>query len=163
MDGQDLAGVLLGDLDAVVARTREAYLARVPSMRQVTPAQLDEVLEATRRTMRLFARYFLEGTLDTEGWRRVRDATVARAGETFTHAEILDIIDIAHDVGRQRVERLAAEHPELDPADRAKLQKVMDRYVAELGDQEDKLRRLSSPDRLDDILGALEAEGADLQ
>jgi hypothetical protein len=161
MDGQDLAGVLLRDLDTVVARTREAYLARVPRMRQVGPEALDQALEATRLTMRQFTRYYLEGTLDTKAWRAVRDATIARAGETFSQAEILDIIDIAHSVGRERVDSLADENPGLEPEDRARLATLMDRYVAELSDQED--RRLASPDSLDDILGALEAEGADLQ
>jgi hypothetical protein len=47
--------------------------------------------------------------------------------------------------------------------ERAKLTKALERNVAELSDQEDKLRRLSSPDRLDSILSDLEAEGADLQ
>ncbi|HEU0132787.1 MAG TPA: hypothetical protein VFQ85_17545 [Mycobacteriales bacterium] len=163
MDSRTLADVLMADLDDLVERTRAAYLERVPKMNQVAPAVLDDVLEATRRTMRQFARYFLEGTLDGEAWRAVRDATIQRAGETFSHEEIVEIIDIARSIGVERAEQLAAEHPELSPAERAKLTKAMDRYATELAEQEDRLRRLSSPSRLDDVLSDLEAEGADLQ
>jgi hypothetical protein len=163
MDSKAAADLLLADLDAVVERTRAAYLERVPKLSQVPPATLDAVLEATRRTMREFARYYAEGTLDTEGWRKVRDATLERAGETFSHDEIIGIIDVAHAVGIDAVERLATTHPELSDAERAGLTKAMKRYVTELEEQEDRLRRLSSPDRLDTILGDLEAEGADLQ
>jgi hypothetical protein len=163
VDSAALAEVVLADLDAIVERTREAYLERVPKIRRLDANALDAVLEATRRTMRQFTRYYLEGTLDAEGWRRVRDATIERAGETFSHDEILEIIEIAHAIGTESIESLAARHPDLTATERAKLEKSLDRYVAEVAEQEDKLRRLSSPGRLDDILTDLEAEGADLQ
>jgi hypothetical protein len=163
MDSRALADLILGELETVVARTREAYLEQVPRLREAPPETLDAALEATRRTMRLFCRYYVEGTLDAEAWRSVRDATLNRAGETFSEAEIADIVRIAKEVGVETVDRLAAEHDDLSPADRAKAVKAMDRYVTELGQQEDRLPGFASPDRLDDVLGALEAEGADLQ
>ena len=163
MDSKALADLILADLEAVVARTRAAYLDRIPRLRQVPSATLDEVLEATRRTMALFCSYYLEGTLDSEAWRTVRDATIERAGETFTHAEILDIVDIARSIGAETIEAFAQRHPELSPRDRAEVVKAMDRYVTELAEQEDRLRSFASPSRLDDILIDLEAEGADLQ
>jgi hypothetical protein len=164
MDSTALAALVLADLDAIVDRTRAAYLERVPKIRQLDAATLDDVLEATRRTMAQFTRYYLEGTLDAEGWRAVRDATIARAGETFSRDEIMEIIEIAHGIGSEAIEALAAQHPELTAPERAKLAKALDRYVTELADQEDRaLPRLSSPSRLDDILTDLENEGADLQ
>jgi hypothetical protein len=163
MDSKALADLILGDLDGVIERTRAAYLDRVPRLREVPPGVLDEVTKATRRTMRQFCRYYLEGTLDAEGWRDVRDATLERAGEVFSHAEILDIIGIAHAMGVETIERLAETHPDLTEEDRATVTKAMDRYVTEMAEQDDRLRRLSSPDRLDAVLGDLEAEGADLQ
>lgn len=163
MESQALADLVLADLEGIVDRTRAAYLERVPKIRRLDPKRLDDVLEATRRTMREFCRYYLEGTLDAAGWRKVRDATIERAGETFTQEEILEIVEIAKSVGMETIETLAASHLELSAAERAKLTKALDRYVAELGDQEDRLRRLSSPDRLDAILSDLESEGADLQ
>jgi hypothetical protein len=163
MDSQALADLILADLESIVARTREAYLERVPRLREVPEATFDAVIEATRRTMRQFCRYYLEGTLDREGWTAVRDATLERAGEVFSHAEIVAIVDVAHSIGVETVAGLAARHPELTQAELAKVTKAMDRYVTELGEQEDRLRRLASPDRLDAVLGALEDEGADLQ
>lgn len=163
MDSKALADLILADLESTVERTRAAYLERIPRLRQVSPKTLDAVLEATRRTMALFCRYYLEGTLDSDAWRTVRDATVERAGETFTHAEIIDIVDIARSVGGEVIDGLAERHPELTADERAKLVKAMDRYVTELAEQEDRLRALSSPSRLDDILVDLENEGADLQ
>ena len=163
MDSAALAEVILADLESVVERTRQAYLDRVPRLRQVSPAVLDSVLEATRRTMRQFCRYYLDGTLEAESWRLVRDATLERAGETFSHGEILEIVDIAHGIGVETIDALAERHPELSEDERARVVQAMDRYVAELAEQEDRLRRLSSPSRLDDILGDLEREGADLQ
>ncbi len=164
MDSTALAALVLGDLDAIVERTRAAYVERVPRIRQLDPKTLDAVLEATRRTMAQFTRYYLEGTLDAEGWRAVRDATIARAGETFSRDEIMEIIQIAHAIGSESIEALAARHPELTPAERAKLTKSLDRYVTELAEQDDRaVPRLSSPSRLDDILTDLENEGADLQ
>jgi hypothetical protein len=163
MDSKALADLILADLEQTVERTRAAYLDRIPRLREVSPTTLDEVLEATRRTMALFCRYYLEGTLDSDAWRTVRDATVERAGETFTQAEILDIVDIGRSVGAEVIDGLAERHPELTAEERAKLVKAMDRYVTELAEQEDRLRGLASPSRLDDILTDLEAEGADLQ
>ena len=163
MDSKALADLILADLESVVERTRAAYLERIPRLRQVPPGTLDAVLEATRRTMALFCRYYLEGTLDSDGWRTARDATVERAGETFSHAEILAIVDIARKTGAEAIDMLAEGHPELTAAERAKAAKALDRYVAELSEREDRLRRLASPGRLDAILGDLEAEGADLQ
>jgi hypothetical protein len=163
MDSAALADLILADLESVVERTRGAYLDRVPRLRQVSPATLDAVLEATRRTMREFSRYYLDGTLDVEGWRAVRDATFERAGETFSLAEILDIVDIALGIGVETIEELGDRHPELTEAERGKAVKAMRRYVTELAEQEDRLRDLSSPARLDAILGDLEREGADLQ
>ena len=162
MDSKALADLILADLESVVERTRAAYLDRIPRLRQVSPATLDEVLEATRRTMALFCRYYLEGTLDSEAWRTVRDATVARAGETFSQAEILDIVDIARSIGAETIDRFAERHPDLPPDVRAEAVKAMDRYVTELAEQEDRLRTLGSPS-LDAILSDLEDEGADLQ
>lgn len=163
MDSKALAGLILADLESVVERTRAAYLDRIPRLRQVSPSTLDEVLEATRRTMALFCRYYLEGTLDSEAWRTVRDATVARAGETFSHAEIIDIIDIARSIGAQAIDQFAERHTELPDRERAEVVKAMDRYVTELAEQEDRLRGIATPSRLDDVLFALEEEGADLQ
>lgn len=163
MESRALADLVLADLEAIVDRARAAYLDRVPKMQRLDPKRLDDVLEATRRTMREFCRYYLEGTLDAEGWRKVRDATIERAGETFTHEEILEIVDIAKSIGMEAIDTLAGKHPDLTAAERAKLTKALDRYVAELADQEDRLRRLSSPDRLEAILSDLESEGADLQ
>lgn len=150
-------------MDAIVDRAREAYLARVEKMRRLDAAALDKVLVATRRTMHAFCHYYIEGTLDAEGWRKVRDVTIERAGEVFTHDEILEIVDIAKSIGMETIEHLAEMHPSMSDGERAKLTKALERYVAELSEQEDKLRRLSSPDRLDSILSDLEAEGADLQ
>jgi len=163
MDSKALADLILGDLESAVERTRAAYLDRVPRLRELPPAVLDNVLEATRRTMALFCRYYLEGTLDSESWRTARNATTERAGETFSHAEILEIIQVARTVGAETIERLGERHPELSDEERNNAVKAMTRYVTELTEQEDKLRRLSSPSRLDDILTDLEAEGADLQ
>lgn len=163
MESQALAELVLADLESIVDRTRDAYVERVPKIRRLDAQSLDAVLEATRRTMREFCRYYLEGTLDAEGWRKVRDATIQRAGETFSHEEILEIVEVARSIGMETIETLAAKHPELTTAERAKLTKALDRYVTELADQEDKLRKLSSPDRLDAILSDLESEGADLQ
>lgn len=163
MESKALAELVLADMDAIVDRTREAYVERVPKMRRLDAESLERVLEATRRTMREFCRYYIEGTLDAEGWRKVRDATIERAGETFSRDEIMEIVDIAKSIGLETIERLAATHPSMTPGERAKLTKALDRYVTELGEQEDRLRRLSSPDRLDTILVDLEAEGADLQ
>ena len=158
-----MANLVLADLEAIVDRARAAYVERVPRIRQLDPATLDQVLEATRRTMREFCRYYIEGTLDVEGWRKVRDATIARAGETFSHEEILEIVDIAKSIGLETVDTLAEAHPGLTEVERGKLAKALDRYVTELAEEEDRLRRLSSPDRLDAILIDLESEGADLQ
>lgn len=163
MDSKALADLILADLEATVERTRAAYLDRIPRLRQVAPAVLDEVLEATRRTMALFCRYYLEGTLDSDAWRTVRDATVERAGENFTQAEIIDIIDIGRSVGGEVIDGLAERHPELAADERAKAVKALDRYVTELAEQEDRLRGLATPSRIDDILVDLENEGADLQ
>lgn len=163
MESQALADLVVADLESIVDRARAAYLERVPKIRRLDAATLDKVLEATRRTMREFCRYYLKGTLDAEGWRKVRDATIERAGETFTHEEILEIVEIAKSIGMDVIDQLADAHPELTAAERAKLTKALDRYVTELGEQEDRLRRLSSPDRLDAILSDLENEGADLQ
>lgn len=163
MEPQQIADLILGDLDEVVERARAAYLERIPRLREMPEATVGAVLEATRRTMRQFCRYYLAGTLDSTAWGQVRDATVERAGETFSQAEIAEIIDVARSIGVETVERIATEHPALTSAERAKLTKTMDRYVTELSEREDRLRRLSSPSRLDDILGDLEAEGADLQ
>lgn len=163
MDSRALADLIAADLDAVVERTRVAYLQRIPRLRQVSPGTLDEVLEATRRAMSLFVRYYLEGTLDTDAWARARDATIERAGEMFTHAEIVDIIDIARGVGGQTIDELADRHPELSPDERSRVVTAMDRYVTELAEQQDRLRLLASPARLDDVLSDLEREGADLQ
>lgn len=163
VDSKALADLILADLESVVERTRTAYLDRIPRLRQVSPAQLDAVLEATRRTMALFCRYYLEGTLDSDAWRAARDATVARAGETFSHAEILDIIDIARTIGAETIEHFAERHPDLSDEVQTEAVKAMDRYVTELAEQEDRLRTLSSPSRLDAILSDLEDEGADLQ
>lgn len=163
MEGQALANLVLADLEAVVERARAAYLERVPKIRQLDPATLDQVLEATRRTMREFCRYYIEGTLDAEGWRTVRDATISRAGETFSHDEILEIVDIAKSIGMETIDTIAAAHPGLTDTERGKLTKALERYVTELAEQEDRLRRLDSPDRLDAILIDLESEGADLQ
>jgi post-segregation antitoxin (ccd killing protein) len=162
MDRSTLAALILGELDTVVARTREAYVTRVPGLRDAPPETMDAALEATRRTMRLFCRYYVEGTLDAEAWRGVRDVTLDRAGETFSAAEIGEIVAIAKEVGAETVERLAADHPDITAAERAQVLKAMDRYVTELAQQEDR-PPLASPSRLDDVLGALEAEGADLQ
>ncbi len=163
MDSRALADVIAADLESVVERTRVAYLERIPRLRQVSSGTLDEVLEATRRAMALFVRYYLEGTLDTDAWARARDATIERAGEVFTRAEIVDIIDIARTVGAQTVDELGARHPELAPDERARVIAAMDRYVTELAEQQDRLRLLASPTRLDDVLSDLEREGADLQ
>jgi fumarylacetoacetate (FAA) hydrolase family protein len=163
MEPQEIADLVLGDLDQVVERARAAYLERIPRLREMPEGTMGAVLEATRRTMRQFCRYYVAGTLDTAAWTQVRDATVERAGEVFSQAEIADIIDVARSVGLDTVERIGETHPELTTAERAKLTKSMDRYLTELAEREDRLRRLSSPSRLDDILGDLEAEGADLQ
>jgi len=163
MESQDLADLVLADLEGIVERTRAAYVDRVPKIRRLDPKRLDDLLEATRRTMREFCRYYLEGTLDVAGWRKVRDATIERAGETFTHEEILEIVDIAKAIGMETIERLAEAHPSMTVTERAKLTKALERYVTELGEQEDRLRQLSSPARLDAILSDLESEGADLQ
>lgn len=163
MEGQALANLVLADLEAVVERARAAYVERVPKIQQLDPTTLDQVLEATRRTMREFCRYYIEGTLDAEGWRKVRDATIARAGETFSHDEILEIVGIAKSIGMETIDTLAAAHPGLTDVERGKLTKALERYVTELAEQEDRLRRLDSPDRLDAILIDLETEGADLQ
>lgn len=163
MDSKALADLIAADLESVVARTRVAYLQRIPRLRALPPDALDEVVEATRRAMELFCRYYLEGTLDPEAWARARDATIERAGEVFSHAEIVDIIDIARAVGGQTVDELAARHPELSAEERARVVTAMDRYVAELAEEQDRLRLLASPTRLDDVLYDLEREGADLQ
>ncbi|HWL36907.1 MAG TPA: hypothetical protein VNQ77_11990 [Frankiaceae bacterium] len=163
MDSKALADLILADLESVVDRTRAAYLARIPRLAEVPPATLDAVLEATRRTMAAFCRYYLEGTLDSDAWRAVRNATVERAGENFSHAEILEIVDIARATGAEAIDRLAERHPELTDEEREKVVTAMSQYVTELAEQEDRLRRLASPHSLDAILGDLEAEGADLQ
>ena len=163
MDSRALADLIAADLESVVERTRVAYLQRIPRLRGVPGETLDEVLEATRRTMALFCRYYLEGTLDSEAWSTARDATIERAGEMFSHAEIVDIIDIARSVGAETIDRLAARHPELTAAERGRVVAAMDRYVTELAEEQDRLRVLSSPSRLDDMLLDLEREGADLQ
>lgn len=162
MDSQALADLVLSDLESVVDRARAAYVERVPKIRQLDSATLDQVVEATRRTMREFCRYYIEGTLDSAGWRKVRDATMERAGEVFTYEEILEIVDIAKQIGLETIESLAAAHPDLPAAERAKLTKALERYVTELAEQEDRLRRLANPARLDAILSDLENEGADL-
>ena len=163
MDSSALAQIIEADLGSVVERARDAYLDRIPRLRDVPAATLDGVLEATRRTMALFCRYYLDGTLHSEAWRTARDATVERAGELFSHEEILDIIDIARTVGTQTIDELAARHPELSDDERARVITAMDRYVTELAVQEDRLRKLASPSRLLDMLVDLEREGADVQ
>lgn len=163
MDSKALADLILADLESVVDRTRAAYLQRIPRLAQVPAATLDEVLEATRRAMAAFCRYYLEGTLDSDAWRTVRNATIERAGETFTHEEILEIVDIARAAGAEAIDRLAERHPELSDDEREKVVTAMSQYVTELAEQEDRLRRLASPSSLDAILTDLEAEGADLQ
>ncbi|HEV2889074.1 MAG TPA: hypothetical protein VGX28_01725 [Frankiaceae bacterium] len=162
MDSQALADLVLADLESVVDRARTAYVERVPKIRQLDSATLDRVVEATRRTMREFCRYYIEGTLDSAGWRTVRDATMERAGEVFTYEEILEIVDIAKQIGLDTIEDLTAAHPDLPASERAKLTKALERYVTELSEQEDRLRRLANPARLDAILSDLENEGADL-
>ncbi|HVF06104.1 MAG TPA: hypothetical protein VNA20_14780 [Frankiaceae bacterium] len=163
MDSLALADVIAADLETTVERARTAYLDRIPRLRDVSPATLDAVLEATRRTMALFCRYYLDGTLRSEAWRTVRDVTVERAGELFSHAEILEIVDIARSVGSQTIDELAGRHPELSDEERHRVVSAMDRYVSELAVQEDRLRRLAQPSRLHDMLVDLEREGADVQ
>ncbi len=162
MDDQALAELVLADLDTILRRARTAYVERLPSLRRLAPGTVDAMLAATRRTMELFCRYFVTGTLDAESWEAVRDATVDRAGETFTEQEILDVMDTARSVAVEVLRELWRDRPDLTDADRAKVASAVDRYVAEIAVQEDRLRR-PNPSRLDDVLADLEADGTDLR
>lgn len=162
MDRNALVELILADLEDILGKTRAAYLERLPRLRKIGSNQLDEVLEATRRTMQSFLRYYAEGTLDGPTWQTVRDATVERAGEIFSHEEILEIISIGRSIAAEAVHHLGELHPELRPEDRDQVSAAIDRYVSELALQEDHLRTVSGPDHLDSVLAALEEEGADL-
>lgn len=163
MDRRQLAELVRSDLDGILARTRAAYVERVPRLRSMSPELLEDVLEATRRGMRQFLRYYVEGTLDTESWQTVRDATIERAGEVFTQEEILEFITTARSIASDAVHHLAELHPDLPPDERDRIGQAMDRYVEELAIQEDALRGLPSQGDLDLVLLQLEADGADLQ
>lgn len=161
MDRTALAETIGSDLEQIIDKTRAAYLERLPRMRKMTPEHVDEVISATRRTMMAFLRYYVEGSLDGSSWTAVRDATIDRAGELFSHEEILEIMSIARAIAGDFMHHLSDLHPELDAADRDELSAAIDRYITEIALQEDKLRQLSAPDHLDDVLAALEDEGPD--
>jgi hypothetical protein len=162
MDDQELAALVLADLEAILERARTAYLERLPGLRRLPSEAVDAMLAATRRTMELFCRYYVTGTLDAQSWQMVRDATIDRAGDVFSEQEILEIMDTARSVGVEFVRELWRGHPDLTDADRAKVASAVDRYVSEIAEQEDRLRRVS-PGRLDDVLADLEADGSDLR
>lgn len=162
MERTELSALVLADLESILELTRTAYLQRMPRLRSMSPSAVDGALEATRRAMKQFLRYYVEGTLDTEGWGVARTATISRAGEVFSYAEILEMLDIARGIAIDVVEHLAERHPELTVAERAEVASAVDRYLEELGEQEDRLRQLITPDNLDAMLAALEEEGADL-
>jgi hypothetical protein len=161
MDRTALAEIIGSDLEQIIDKTRAAYLERLPRMRKMTGEHVDEVIAATRRTMKSFLRYYVEGSLDSSTWTAVRDATIDRAGELFSHEEILEIMSIARGIAADATHHLGDLHPELSAADRDELSATIDRYISEIALQEDKLRQLSAPDHLDDVLAALEAEGPD--
>ena len=162
MDDQALTALVLADLEEILQRARAAYVERLPALGEHPPETLEAMLAATRRSMEMFCRYYVAGTLDAASWRAVRDATIDRAGDVFTEDEILEIMDTARSVGVEVARERWRGHPDLTEADRAKVASAIDRYVAEIAEQEDRLRRLS-PNRLDDVLADLEADGADLQ
>lgn len=163
MDRRQLAELVRSDLDGILTRTRAAYVERIPRLHELPPELVEDVLEATRRGMRQFLRYYVEGTLDGPSWQAVRDATIERAGEVFTQEEILEFIAIARTTASDAVHHLAELHPDLPAVERERIGEAMDRYVAELAVQEDALRGLNPHGNLDLVLMQLEADGADLQ
>lgn len=163
MDRSELSELILGDLDAVLEKTRAAYLERMPRLRKLSPDSVDETMQATRRAMQHFVHYFVAGTLDAASWQAVRDATIDRAGEVYSHGEILEIMNIARAMGTEALHNLADRHPELSPAELARATTALDRYIAEMAETEDRLRQLVTPESLDQVLAALEADGADLE
>ncbi|HVE62911.1 MAG TPA: hypothetical protein VNB94_03820 [Mycobacteriales bacterium] len=162
MDREALAALLLVDLDAIIDKTRAAYFERMPRLQRLPVEAVDDVIEATHLAMRQFLRYYVEGTLDGPSWRAVRESTIDRAGELFSRAEILDIVNIARSTASDAAHHLAELHPELAGSDRREIVKAMDRYVTELAEEEDRLRHHVTADRIDSALAALEADGADL-
>src|SRR4028118_2384941 len=87
MERRQLAELVHADLEQILGRTRAAYIDRVPRLRELPPDLCGDGREATRRGLRQFLRYYVEGTLDGDAWRLVRDATIERGGETFSHGE----------------------------------------------------------------------------
>ena len=162
MDRRQLAELVRSDLDGILARTREAYVERVPRLVSMPPELVEDVLEATRRAMWQFLRYYVEGTLDADAWQAVRDATIERAGEVFTQEEIIEFMAIGRNSATEAMHHLAERHPDLPAEDRERIGEAMDRYVAELAVQEDELRGLTPHGNLDLVLLQLEADGADL-
>lgn len=162
MERTELSALVLADLESILERTRTAYLERMPRLRAMPASAVDGALEATRRAMKQFLRYYVEGTLDTAGWGVARTATISRAGELFSYAEILEMLDIARGIAVDVVQNVAERHPELSADERAEVAGAVDRYLEELAEQEDRLRQLVTPDNLDAMLAALEEEGADL-
>ena len=163
MDRRQLAELVHTDLEGILDRTRTAYIERVTRLTSMPPELVEGVLEATRRGMRQFLRYYVEGTLDADAWRVVRDATIERAGEVFTQDEILEFIAIARATASDAVHHIGDLHPDLPPRERDQIGSAMDRYVEELALQEDTLRRVTPPGDIDLVLSQLEADGADLQ
>ena len=161
MDRTALAELVGADLEQIIDKTRAAYLERLPRMRKMTSEHVDEVIAATRRTMKLFLRYYVEGGLDGPTWASVRDATIDRAGELFSQEEILEIMSIGRATAADVLHHLGELHPDLPREELEELGNAIDRYISELALQEDKLRQLAGPDHLDDVLAALEAEGPD--
>lgn len=162
MDREPLAELILADLDVILDKTRSAYLERMPRLQQLPAHAVDDVIDATRLAMRQFLRYYVEGTLDGPSWRAVRESTIDKAGQLFSHAEILEIVNIARSTTSDAAHHLADLHPELAGADRLEITKALDRYVTELAEEEDRLRQQVTADRIDSALAALEADGADM-
>jgi hypothetical protein len=162
MEREQLGALILADLEAIGEHIEQEYVVRIPRLSAVPRDALDEVVDATRQALRSFCDYYVTGTLTRAQWKALRDATFERAGEMFSLEEILEFANIARSMAMDAVRNIRERHPELDDDERAEVVAAMDRYVAELAREEDRLRGHLSSGQLDSVLAELEDEGADL-
>jgi hypothetical protein len=156
-----VARLVESHLEDILGRVMSAYDAAVPRFPAMRADERAMVREATRRTIRSFLSVYADDDrFSRSRLGEARRVTIARAGELFERAEILQMIAVARQVVFLSARELVEGAFGADPAREADVSAALDAFLDELERPERGVSDGGSA--LDRLLADAEAEGPDL-
>lgn len=150
-------------LSEIVEETMQAFVREIPAVAAASPETMNAMRAATARTTLAFLRTYANpvGPISEE-LNRARQATFARAGETFARDDIAEVVRIGRHAVYAASRRIIQRDIIVSEKERAELQEHLDAFLDELARSESVVARVS-PDLLGEWLERAEVEGPDIR